>query len=643
MSKRKVISFILFVLFVVLLILPVIPVYAQISEPTGTFAVNQVEVYRNCLEELDQLYLITGTIEYTTTPTEYTVDQSYIVRLMNGAINLGNTTFYPYFDSGYDYGMCSIYFTAATAPAWMGAYTVQIQGNPTLHWLDSTATTAMGAAIADDGGVYTDETAAANNPAANDMTLLPVAPAVNDAYYFGSAGMFNILTVNIGQQGNWTGTYAWEYWNGSEWVAVSGLTDNTVGFTAGTGPYDVTYDCPTDWQMTSVNGVSMYYLRFRVVTFAAIVQQPLGTQSWTNTLTNPPTTETSTFSLWYDDGTISGTRDRLTTRLRALALLIENDWGVTVDLISEIAGENKLTAEGEEYFTNSIDNLRDICPDLFADVMTTPDFDEHAFVRDLYMSGDDGDQDVHGVNWYAQTFTTTSNYAMTGVWIKAMRVGNPGNVTASVRATAGGLPTGADLAAGTTNGNVFTTNVNGEWYEVSFTSDANLTINTMYAVVIRATAGNVNNYVGWRDDSTGNYAGGNGCVSVNSGVAWAAIGAGGTDFLFSVIARDAYSASYRDRLAARLIGTPLDMTDLATGMNMSRMWMSTMVWLVLACGIPSYWFCRQANSLKPATMIVAFIMPIGALAGFVYLEIAVLVGFFCGAAAVYAYFYKGSP
>ena len=66
------------------------------------------------------------------------------------------------------------------------------------------------------------------------MTLLPVLPVAGDAYYFGSTGMFNILTLNIGQQGNWTGTYAWEYWNGSAWVVLTGLTDNTVGFTAGT-------------------------------------------------------------------------------------------------------------------------------------------------------------------------------------------------------------------------------------------------------------------------------------------------------------------------------------------------------------------------------------------------------------------------
>jgi len=43
----------------------------------------------------------------------------------------------------------------------------------------------VGGAIADDGGVQTDETVPANNDTASDMTLLPVVPAVDDAYYFG--------------------------------------------------------------------------------------------------------------------------------------------------------------------------------------------------------------------------------------------------------------------------------------------------------------------------------------------------------------------------------------------------------------------------------------------------------------------------
>ncbi|MBW2562139.1 MAG: hypothetical protein JRE40_14970, partial [Deltaproteobacteria bacterium] len=242
-----------------LLLIPLlaIPAYGQVAEPDGTFSVSAVEVYRHVQELNDQLYLITGTVEYTTTPSTR-IDEAYIVRLIgtDGTTELGSTTFDPYHDSGYDYGVCSIYLSASEVSAfesagvlsWSGVLAVKVQGNPTLHWLDSTAITAMDGAVADDGGVQTDETTESNSAGANDMTLLPVAPALNDAYYFGSDGMFNILTVNIGQAGDWVGTYDWEYWDGDEWKSVSGLTDGTVGFTEGTGNYDVAYTCPEDWQ-----------------------------------------------------------------------------------------------------------------------------------------------------------------------------------------------------------------------------------------------------------------------------------------------------------------------------------------------------------------------------------------------------------
>jgi len=627
------------VLVVVLLSFIALPAFAQIGEPDAGFVIDQVEVYRDADGEEDsQLWLITATIEYNTTPS-IDVGQAYIVRIRDAAgVEVGTGTFYPYQDSGYDKGIMTIDFDPSAPPTWGGAYEIYIDGNPTLHWLDTTATSAMGGAVADDGGVLTDETGAANDAVVNDMTLMPAAPAINDAYYFGASSMFNILRLNLTTNGNWAGTYAYEYWNGVEWASVSGLSDPSAGFTTGAGYYDISWDCPTDWQTTLVNGVDLYWVRFRIETFTALVAQPLGAQSWVNTLAAPPSIHTDVIN-WIDEGSVSAAQERLTIRLRAVAQILENDWGGTTDLIETIAGEQKLTPEGEEYFTNSIDNLRNICPALFADVITTPDFGEHVVVNDAHIGSDDADYDVYGANnIYAQTFQASSAYDIDGVWLKGYRVNAPGNLTVSIRATAAGLPTGADLVSGTRSANDFTTVASGEWYWITFTDDYALTAGTTYAIVVQAAAGNVNNYFAWRYDNGDGYALGQACFY--NGAVWAALA--GHDFMFANTATGGFSLTYRDRLAERLVGTRFDFTNLGSKLNMSRMWVGTVIWFLFSAliAVAVVW---AARSTKPATFVMVVMLPLGALAGFIYLEVALMAALLFGAGGIFGLWYSRGP
>lgn len=629
-------------LVVTLFLSIVIPVLAQVHEPTGAFTIDSITVYRHAIEQNDQLYVITGTIEYTTNPAT-NVSNTFITRLKTaGGVELSNTTFYPFHDDGYDYGVCAIYFSAADVAAipvgWNQPYTVHFEGNPTWQWLDTTAVHAMTGAVADDGGVLTDETAASNDAVANDMTLLPAVPAVNDAYYFGSAGMFDILTVNIGTQGNWTGTGTWEYWDGDSWAVPNGLVDNTLDFEAGTGNYDVTYTCPDDWQQTTVNGVNLYWLRYRVATYTAVVQNPLGTQSWTNTLDNPPAIQSSTID-WVDEGSVTDAQQRITTDMTSLAYTIESDWGGAPGLIEVVAGQDVLTPAGEDYFENSIPNIRVICPDLFSDVVTTPDFDEDMIITDYLMGSDDVDYDVYGAaNIYAQTYTPNQSYSIDGVWIKAYRVGAPGNLVMSLRATLAGLPTGADLITGTIDTNTFATTATGEWYWVTFTGDYAVTAGTVYAIVATAAAGNVNNHVAWRADNGNGYANGQACFF--NGAIWAAVA--NNDFMFCVTATNAYAMTYREQLANRLVGTRFDMTNLGSAFNLSRMWTSTIVWFIM-CAPVAWAICRENNSYKPLLLIIAILSPLGALAGFIYLEVALLIAFFFALAAIFSVAWRPAP
>jgi len=122
----------------------------------------------------------------------------------------------------------------------------------------------------DDGGVFTNYDAEADDATANDVFLLPAAEAVNDAFYFGSDLLFDRIDIWIGTAGV-GGTITWEYWNGA-WSALT-VTDGTTGFT-GVGYDDIYWTPPVDWVTTTVNATVGYWVRARV-TAANFTAQPI--------------------------------------------------------------------------------------------------------------------------------------------------------------------------------------------------------------------------------------------------------------------------------------------------------------------------------------------------------------------------------
>ena len=136
------------------------------------------------------------------------------------------------------------------------------------------------AAIEDDGGVQAYDTVDANNATTNDMTLQPAVPVVGDAYYFGYRYPFNGLTIKYSTAANAGHTHAVEYYNGTAWVAVSGLTDPTSAFTAAAGTYNITWTRPKDWAKTTVLGANFYWIRCRVTAIPATPTGAAGDQAW---------------------------------------------------------------------------------------------------------------------------------------------------------------------------------------------------------------------------------------------------------------------------------------------------------------------------------------------------------------------------
>ena len=133
------------------------------------------------------------------------------------------------------------------------------------------------------GTVYTDLTATDNAGSGTTWNLA----ALNDAIYFGATVPFSTLKTTIGTAGSYSATTLWEYWNGSAWVnlATSNLlldsTASSGAFKATAGTYFTSWNPPTDWVGTTVNGVFAYYVRVRVSAFTSVATAPVLTQTWT--------------------------------------------------------------------------------------------------------------------------------------------------------------------------------------------------------------------------------------------------------------------------------------------------------------------------------------------------------------------------
>jgi hypothetical protein len=130
-------------------------------------------------------------------------------------------------------------------------------------------------------GTITDETAAAQSGTPNGMDL--AYAAVNDASYFCAAYKFNRIWLNIGTAGAGNWTLLLEYWNGSAWVSCVGEIDHTNQFTVA-GMNFIQHTPQSDWASSTINGITGYWLRYRVTAFNNATTPPKGTQCWYESL-----------------------------------------------------------------------------------------------------------------------------------------------------------------------------------------------------------------------------------------------------------------------------------------------------------------------------------------------------------------------
>jgi len=356
-------------------------------------------------------------------------------------------------------------------------------------------------------------------------------------------------------------------------------------------------------------------------------------------------TDTDTVHVEYTEPTI-----------RMFAQYFEDASGGTLDLIQNVGEVNKLTSDGETYFGASIANLRSIAPGVFMSTMQPISFSEQEAINDSYAVLPDQGVAVYGVNWTAQTFTASDGYEMSGVSLRAYRVGAPGAVTVALRAVAAGVPSGANLASGSKSGNDWTTWTEGDWVDIAYTADYTLVSGTTYAIIISAAAGDVNNYVTLRYVAAGGYAGGQKCDSVNSGVAWAADA--GKDTLFSTITAYGVSLSYADKQTSYFdetgFGNPAGgMEDLGDEVGLGVDTTKLLIWVIVSVVIAMYgagYVGRLNDGNTQAfggqsglfTAILGVMAVAGGVTGFIDVWYPIAIGAICSVSLIYTIFWGRS-
>ena len=129
----------------------------------------------------------------------------------------------------------------------------------------------------DDGGVFTDFTAEGRSSEPDDVVILPDPAVVGDAFYFGAKVQFGLLDFSVTTQRFGELTVVWEYRNGAVWTALPGIVDTSVAFSVA-GSHSITVDIDAigpGWSVTTLDGVTAFWVRARVDTFTSMTQGPL--------------------------------------------------------------------------------------------------------------------------------------------------------------------------------------------------------------------------------------------------------------------------------------------------------------------------------------------------------------------------------
>lgn len=166
-----------------------------------------------------------------------------------------------------------------------------------------------------DGGI----TASSNLASLSIFDYFTDTAVVNDAIYFSSSYgyPFHDIRFYVGTAFVATSvTFAWEYWNGSAWIAIPGVVDNTNGFTV-LGENWMTFTPPTDWVQKGsappLNASNVYiWIRCRIAAISGITEggaqstQQIKVKDWKINVSGGTLVAPATFTDIYNAGIAGG-------------------------------------------------------------------------------------------------------------------------------------------------------------------------------------------------------------------------------------------------------------------------------------------------------------------------------------------------
>jgi len=145
----------------------------------------------------------------------------------------------------------------------------------------ATTVNAVGGAVAhDDDGVDSDETVAANEATADDMTLLQADGSVSDWYALGDANLFDGAVLNVSTVGAGITLDTFEYSQGGGAWGTLAVIMNQLNDYETSGKVWFTFVRPGDWAVDTYAAIAnKYWIKFKSSAVGAFVQ-PKGAQAW---------------------------------------------------------------------------------------------------------------------------------------------------------------------------------------------------------------------------------------------------------------------------------------------------------------------------------------------------------------------------
>jgi len=105
--------------------------------------------------------------------------------------------------------------------------------------------------------------------------------------------------------------------------------------------------------------------------------------------------------------------------------------------------------------------------------------------------------------------------------------------------------------------------------------------------------------------------------------------------------RDTHAPTYATALRGAIVGTPLDLSAVASIAGLPTIWFTTFIFIGIMA-VAAFGIGKASGSMKPAVIVLASLVPVGVLIGWLDLVVAILMGFAAIVAVAYVFFFEKS-